>query len=97
MRAHTQPSSKIGVTSVTRVTPITKSPVPLAFTPVTQLRDTSQIRCNAAQACNAKVSAQALRADAFRPSLLSDLRWLRLLSAGRGTLRYTGSETLSND
>lgn len=97
MRAHTQPPSKIGVTGVTRVTPVTKSPVSLAFTPVTQLRDVPYIRCNAAQACNAKVSAQALQADAFRPSQPSDLRWLRLSSAGRGTLGYMGSETLGND
>jgi len=97
MRAHTQTPSKIGVTGVTRVTPLTKGPVSLAFTPVTQLRDTAYIRCNAAQACNAKVSAQALRADAFRPSLPSNLRWLRLSSAGRGTLGYTEPETLGND
>lgn len=97
MRAHTQPPSKIGVTGVTRVTPITKSPFSLAFTPVTHLRDIAYMRCNAAQACNAKVSPQALRADAFRPSLPSDLRWLRLSSAGRGTLGDTGPETRGND
>ena len=56
MRAHTEPPSKIGVTGVTRVTPITKSPVSLAFTPVTQLSGIAYIGCNAARACNAKVS-----------------------------------------
>lgn len=97
MRAHTHPPSKTGVTGVTRVTPIAKSPVSLAFTPVTQMRDIAYIRCNAAQACNATVSPQALRADAFRSGLPSDLRWLRLSNAGRGTLGYSGSKTFGND
>ena len=97
MRAHIQPPSKTGVTGVTSVTPFTKRPVSLAFTPVTQLSDIAYIRCNAAPACNAKVSVQVLRAGVFRPSLPSDLRWLRLSSAGRGTLGYTGPETRGND
>lgn len=97
MRAHTQPPSKTGVTGVTRVTPIVKRPVSLAFRPVTQLSNIAYIRCNAATACNAKVSAQVLRADTFHPSLPSDIRWLRLSSAGRGTPVYTASETFGND
>lgn len=97
MRAHTQPPSKTGVTGVTRVTPIVKRPVSLASTPVTQLIDIAYIRCNAAPACNAKVSAQVLQADVFRLILPSDLRWLRPSSAGRGTFGYTAPETLGND
>lgn len=65
MRAHTQPPSKTGVTGVTRVTPIVKRPVSLASTPVTQLSEIAYIRCNAAPTCNAKVSAQVLRAGVF--------------------------------
>lgn len=60
MRAHIQPPSKTGVTGVTSVTPFTRRPVSLAFTPVTQLSDIAYIRCNAARACNAKVSIQVL-------------------------------------
>lgn len=93
MRAHTLPPSKTGVTGVTRVTPIVKRPVSVASTPVTQLSDIAYIRCNAAPACNTKVSAQVLRADVFRPSLTSEPRWLRPSIAGRGTFSYTTYET----
>lgn len=96
MRAHILPLSKSGVTGVTRVTPLTKRPVSLAFTTVTQLISLANLRCNAAPACNAKVKARALRADGLKPSLPSDYRWLRISSAGRGTLRYTAPETLGN-
>lgn len=97
MRAHTEPHSKTGVTGVTCVTPIVKSPVSLAYTPVTQLSDIAYIQCNAAPACNAKVSAQVLPADVSPLILPSDLRWLRPSSAGRGTFGYTAPETLGND
>ena len=96
MRAHTLPPSKRGVTGVTRVTPLAKRPVSLAFTAVTQLSDPAYLRCNAAPACNAKVNARALWADGLQPCLPTDFRWLRLSSAGRGTLRYTAPETLGN-
>ncbi len=70
MRAHIQPPSKTGVTGVTSVTPVTKRPVSLAFTPVTQLSNIAYIRCNAAYACNAKVSilgcGQALGAPVYQ-------------------------------
>lgn len=56
IRAHIQPPSKTGATGVTRVTPFTKRRVSLAFMPVTQLDDIAYPRCNAAPACNAKVS-----------------------------------------
>ena len=74
--------SKTGVTGVTSVTPFTKRPISLAFTPVTQLSGIQYIGCNAARACNAKVSIQVLRADALRSSLPSEFRWLRLSVIG---------------
>lgn len=96
MRAHTLPLSKNGVTGVTRVTPITRRPVSLAFTTVTQLSSLANLGCNAASTCNAKVNALALRADGLQPYLTHDFRWLRLPNAGRGTLRYTVPEALGN-
>lgn len=75
---HTQPPSKIGVTGVTSVTPVTKRPVSLAFKLVTQLSGIAYIGCNAARACNATVSIQVLWAGALPSSLPSELRWLRL-------------------
>ena len=82
MRAHIQPPSKTGVTGVTSVTPSTKRPFSLAFTPVTQVIDIAYIRCNAARACNAKVSNQVLWAGTLRSSLPSEIRWLRLSMTG---------------
>ena len=82
MRAHIQPPSKTGVTGVTSVTPFTKRPVSLAFMPVTQLSDIAYPRCNAAPACNAKVSIRVLWAGALRSSLPSEFRGLRLSMRG---------------
>lgn len=59
MRAYTHPPAKTGVTGVTRVTPIAKRPVSLAFTYVTQLSSLAFIRCNTARACNAKNQSMA--------------------------------------
>lgn len=82
MRAHIQPPSKTGVTGVTSVTPFTKRLVSLAFMPVTQLSDIAYPRCNAAPACNAKVSIRVLWAGALRSSLPSEFRGLRLSMRG---------------
>ena len=82
MRARIQPPSKTGVTGVTSVTLFTKRPVSLAFMPVTQLSDIAYLRCNAATACNAKVSIRVLWAGALRSSLPSEFRGLRLSMRG---------------
>lgn len=82
MRAHIQPPKKTGVTGVTSVTPFTKCPFSLAFMPVTQLSDIAYPRCNAAPACNAKVSIRVLWAGALRSSLPSEFRGLRLSMRG---------------
>ena len=82
MRAHIQPPSKTGVTGVTSVTPFTKRPVSLALMPVTQLSDIAYPRCNAAPACNAKVSIRVLWAGVLRSSIPSEFRWLRLSMRG---------------
>lgn len=97
MRAHTQPPSKTGVTGVTRVTPIAKRPVSLAFRCVTQFNSLAYIRCNAAHACNAKASARMLRASVLHLCLQRGFRWLPALNPGRGTLRYTVPMTLRHD
>lgn len=81
--------SKIHVTSVTRVTPHAKRPDSLAFTAVTRLRDLPYTRCNAALACNARLSPRLLRANVRYEWLLRDSRWLRLQNGGRGIERYT--------
>jgi hypothetical protein len=96
MRAHTQPPSKTGVTGVTRVTPIVKRPVSLASTPVTQLSDIAYIRCNAAPACNAKVSAQVLWADVFARACQATLAGSALQAQGVG-LSVTRRMTPGND
>jgi hypothetical protein len=74
MRAHIQPPSKTGVTGVTGVTPFTKRLVSLAFTAVTQQRCIAYIGCNAAHACNAKVSilgcGQALGAPVYQANFV---------------------------
>ncbi len=80
-RTHPAPS-KSGVTGVTSVTPFTKRPVSLAFTPVTQLSGIAYIGCNAARACNANVSSQVSWAGALRSSLPSEFRLLRLSMTG---------------
>jgi len=86
MREHTQPPSKTGVTGVTRVTPTAKRPVSLASTPVTQLSDIAYIRCNAAPACNAKVSAKVLRGDVFARACQATLAGSVLQAQGVGLL-----------
>ncbi|CAI8820840.1 hypothetical protein EMIT0357P_11237 [Pseudomonas marginalis] len=96
MRAHIQPPSKTGVTGVTSVTPFTKRPVSLAFTPVTQLSDIAYTRCNAAHACNAKVSIQELWAGLSRSCLPSEFRWLRLSMRGITLLGLAFSQTQSH-
>lgn len=97
MREHTPPPSKTGVTGVTCVTSIAKRPVSLLSAPVTQLSGIAYIRCNAAPACNAKVSAALLRASVLHLRLQSGFRWLHALNAGRGTVRYTAPMTLRDD
>jgi hypothetical protein len=91
------PPSKSGVTRVTRVTLFAKRPDSLAFTPVTQFSSLTYIRCNAAPACNAKVSTRLLRASGLSLSLQTGFRWLLALNTGRGTPRYTVPETAAND
>lgn len=97
MRAHPHPPSKTGVTGVTRVTPIAKRPVSLAFRCVTQFSSLAYIRCNAAHVCNAKASARLLRASVLHLCLLSGFRWLAAVNPGRGTLRYTVPMTFRDD
>lgn len=97
MRAHTHPPSKSGVTRVTRVTPLAKSPDSLAFTPVTHLSCLTYMRCNAAPACNAKVITRLLWASGLNLRLQNGFRWLPALNPGRGTLRYTVPMTLRHD
>jgi hypothetical protein len=90
MRAHTHPPSKTGVTGVTRVTPIAKRPVSLVSTPVTQLSDIAYTRCNADHACNAKVSAQVLRAGVFAPAYQATLAGSVLQAQGVGLRLHGG-------
>lgn len=90
MREHTQRPSKTGVTGVTRVTSIAKGPVSLASTPVTQLNDIAYTRCNAAHACNAKVSAQVLRAGVFAPACQATLAGSALQAQGVGLRLHGG-------
>lgn len=97
MRALTLPPSKIGVTRVTRVTPLAKSPDSLAFRPVTHLSCLTYMRCNAAPACNAKVITRLLWASGLNLRLHNGFRWLPALNTGRGTLRYTVPMTLRHD
>lgn len=97
MRAYTHPPAKTGVTGVTRVTPIAKRPVSLAFTYVTQLRSLAFIRCNTARACNAKIRAWLLRAGVLAPLPTKRLSLVAPLNPGRGTLRYTVPITLRDD
>lgn len=55
------------------------------------------MRCNAAPACNAKVSTRLLWASVLNLSRQNGFRWLLALNAGRGTPRYTVPETASNE
>lgn len=55
------------------------------------------MRCNAAPACNAKVSTRLLWASGLNLCLKNGFRWLLALNAGRGTPRYTVPETVGND
>lgn len=76
--------SKTGVTGVTRVTSIVKRPVSLTSTPVTQFSDIAYIRCNAAPACNAKISVQVLRADVLARACQATLAGSALKAQGVG-------------
>lgn len=96
MSAHIQPPFKTGVTSVTRVTHLVERPVPLASMPVTHPSGLSYTRCNVPSACNTKISALLLRADALRV-MKEGFRWLRLQNIGRGIKAHTMREPLTND
>lgn len=97
MSAYTQPPSKSGVTGVTRVTPLAKRPVSLVLTAVTPLSGSANIQCNAAPACNAKVSTMILRAAALHLAPSGDFRWLSPPNSGRGTSRCRSPEIPGND
>lgn len=97
MRALTLAPSKSDVTRVTRVTPLAKCPDSLALTPVTQFSSLTYMRCNAATACNAKVITQLRWASGLNLRLKNSFRGLLALNAGRGTPRYTESETVGNE
>lgn len=66
MRAHIQPPSKIGVTGVTRVTPLAKRLNSLALPPVTHICDFRNTACNADGMCNRRQTIVALLASTSR-------------------------------
>lgn len=97
MRVLIHPSSKSGVSRVTRVTPLTNRLNSLAFFPVTRSCYIQYSPCNAALLCNARTSSHLLPANARRSLLKRDSRWFCLQNAGRGIEHYTMLEILSDD
>jgi hypothetical protein len=97
MRVLIHPSSKRGVTRVTRVAHLANRLNSLAFIPVTRFCDIQYSPCNAVLLCNARTSPHLLQVDVLRSRLKRDSRWLCLQNAGRGIERYTMRERLNND
>jgi hypothetical protein len=95
MNALIHTTSKIRVTSVTRVTMLAKHPDSLALKLVTRLHGCSYTRCNSAQTCNAKTSPRPAAGYSL-PRADSELSLVRSQNIGRGIEGTHDVETLTN-